>query len=146
MKQITKGADPLRDKGVFVKKTTKGKRILLSIPAPLHGCIDEIRYKEGITLRGMVGKALAPFIGQEEIANKPSAALQLYSITADRTVETTVILSEEEHSTLRSINHYWKVSYSAFLTDALIKLLVEEYGQTCPDAPGMDIMKETIKQ
>lgn len=146
MKQIAKGADPLKDKNAFVKKVTKGKIILISIPARLHSCIDEIRYKESITLRNLVGEALAEYIGKDEIAHELSIALQLCSVKAERTVDTTIILSEEEYSTLRSINHYWKVSYSAFLTDALIKLLVKEYGETYPDAPGMSILKEAIKQ
>lgn len=146
MRHITKGTDPLKDKNAFIRPVAKGRKVLISIPAPLHGCIDEIRYKEGITLRGMVGKTLAQFIGQEDLIHKPSTALQLCSVKADKTVYASVILTEEEHSTLRSINHYWKVSYSAFLVDALIKLLVKEYGETYPDAPGMDTLKEAIKQ
>lgn len=145
MKQIIKGKDPLNDKGAFIKQPAKRKRILLCIPVELHSCIDEIRYKEGITLRSLVGKTLTPFISKDEITHEPSTALQLCSIKADRTVDATVILSEDEHGTLRAINHYWKVSYSAFLVDALIKLLVREYGETYPDTPGMDILKKAIK-
>ncbi len=144
MKQIHKGMNPFAVNNAFVKKSTNGKRVVMCIPAPLHDCIDEIRYQEGITLRLLVRKVLAPFIGQKVIT-KHSTDLQFCSVTADRIVETTVILSEDEHNALRAIHHYWKVSYSKFLVDALIKRIVQEYGETYPNAPGMHLLKK-IKQ
>ncbi len=146
MRQIKKGFDPLVDKDAFLQRGT-GKRTLICIPATLHNCIDEIRYRENTTLRSLVSKAMASYVYSEitHAPTAPDAALHFCTIDGERKVSTSITFNVEEFNTLRAVNHYWRVTYSQFVVDVLIRYLVQTYGETHPDVPGMDLLKNSMK-
>ena len=145
MKKLKKGCDPLVDKDAFQRRNGSGRRTLICLPATLHHCIDEIRYQDNTTLRSLISKAMAACVDRSETSRAPEAEKHLYSLADDKTVTTSVTFSIEEFQTLRAARHYWKVSYSAFIVDVLIRFLVQNYGDTHPDAPGMDKLKSAVK-
>ena len=144
MKKLKKGYDPLVDKDAFQQRSGSGKRMLVCLPATLHSCIDEIRYRENTTLRSLISKAMATCLDRNETIHVPKAAMQFCSVADDKTFSSSVRFTDEEFNTLRAVRHFWKVSYSAFVVDVLIRYLVMSYGDTHADAPGMDKLKSAI--
>ena len=150
MKKRVDGKNLFTDKDAMMLNNKKrgarsNNRILLCMPASLHECIAEIRFRENTTLRYLVEKSMAPAIGNPDTNRKPQAVLHLCSVAAKKIITTSVKVNQDEYNTLRAINYYWRVSYSDFLVDALIRHIVQNYGEAYPDAPGMKELQKAIK-